>query len=149
MQLATRFSVALQRFALGALVLSLCGCVTATITPEHPSQVPAERLFEMPTARSDSPARITVVRDVGRIGSAVYVHVSIDGKEVAALNPGESFEADLDAGQHLLSAIPTDVFGVEKPVVLDVQLHPKQALLYRIGFQPSGPMVFYRDLPRP
>jgi len=52
-----------------------------------------------------------VINRAANMGSGLFLHVSIDGKMVANLSPGQHYSGSLSAGPHLVSVIlePNDL----------------------------------------
>lgn len=127
----------------------LLGACAATHPPSadelHPA--PAQQVESMPVAKSATPATVRVARDVGYIGSAVFMHVSLDGKKIAALNPGEFIEFRVDPGEYLLSAIPTNIFNERHPTVIEVTWRAGTTYRYRVGMDANMSVNILRDLP--
>lgn len=74
------------------------------------------------------------------------MHVSLNGRRIVSLDPGESFEFAVDPGPHQFSAKNTDPLGMRLPTVLEVTLAPSQRSMFRIGYDGNLAMQFYRDM---
>jgi len=56
-------------------------------------------------------AATLVVNRAANMGSGVFLHVSVDGKHVGLLSPGQSYSGSLSPGAHVVSVIlePNDL----------------------------------------
>jgi hypothetical protein len=129
-------------------VLALAGCA-ATSVP-HTSelrQVDAKRVVALPKATSAAPAVVRVTRDIGYIGSAVDMHISLNGKKIAALAPAEYVEFQVDPGDYLLSAIPTDIFNGRHQTVVEASWKQGGSYNYRVGIDANMAVNLSRLLP--
>lgn len=129
---------------IGLVAWVLAGCATAP--PDRPTAAPDTQV-SAPPVTSAAPATITFIRDSGFIGSAVYLHISIDGRQVASLMPGESTTMPVDPGSYLLSVIPTNTFGGHKPTAMEVDWKERQKATYRLGWDGNLRVTLTRDVP--
>lgn len=117
-----------------ALAAALAGC--AATQPPPPTQarpVPPERTAAAEPTASPTPALVRITRDVGYIGSAAAMHLWLDGRRVATLQPGEFIEFRADPGARRLSALPVSIFKDRHPTVLPVAWQPGRQYHYRLG----------------
>lgn len=96
-------------------IVTLAGCATAPPPSANLTLAPKEQIVSLPVVTSATPALVRVVRDQGFVGSAVFMHLSLDGKKFASLNPGEYLEFQADPGEYLFSVMLTDPFGLRQP----------------------------------
>lgn len=125
---------------------ALAGC--ATTVPSLSEQRPVDKTrAAVPTPTAVTPASVRVTRDVGYIGAAVNMHISLDGKRIASLEPGEFVEFKVDPGSYLLSAIPTDIFNGRHPTIVEASWKAGEAYRYRVGFDANAAVNLMRSLP--
>lgn len=86
------------------LCAALCGCMpTKQAAPEQVRDAPVERIFAI-AEQQEPTGTITVVRDVGFVGSGCFLGLMVDGKIAAHLEPAERVALQLSAGRHVLTA---------------------------------------------
>lgn len=118
---------------LGLSVMILAGCATTPPPTDRLKPAPQAQITALPVVASATPASVRVVRDEGYIGSAVFIHVSLNGKKLASLNPGEYFDFTVDPGEYLFSVIPTDPFGGRHPTSVETVWRANEKYNYRVG----------------
>jgi hypothetical protein len=112
----------------------LAGCAATQVAPaDQQRPVPAAQVTAMPVASSAQPATVRVTRDVGYIGSMVFMHIGLDGKRLGSLNPGEYVEFKVDPGEHTLSALPASTMNDRHPTIVEVNWRPGATYRYRVG----------------
>lgn len=137
-----------NRIGLAALMLLvlMAGCATTPPPESRLKPVPREQVVALPIVKTTAPALVRVTRDEGYIGSAVFVHLSLDNRKVAALNPGEYVEFPVDAGDYLLSVIPTDPFGGRHPTTQEVVWKAGAKYRYRVGIDGNMAVTLGRQI---
>ncbi len=65
----------------------------------------------MPAAHSEHAARVTIVRDVGFLGSAPSAKLTLNGKPIASFRPRETLTFSLDAGDYVFGLEPVPNLG--------------------------------------
>lgn len=129
--------MAARALTAAAVALCLTGCMTSTrlVGPSQAKPVPASRMYvDGLTAEKGGEVNVMFVRDVGFVGSGVYVHLWIDGVKVASFDTGEKLTVPLKPGPHLFGAIPTDIFGMTDMTVAESTLLSGEDYAYRLGF---------------
>lgn len=137
-----------MKFAMAMLAAGLItGCATTPPPPERLTAAPREQLRALPVATSATPATVRVTRDEGARGAAAYLHVSLDGRELAALDLAQFVEFQVDPGDHLLSVQATQVSflpSVSHPMVQEVIWRPGKTYAYRVGYDATGTAHLFR-----
>ena len=133
-----------MRFAIVILLVFLTGCATAPPTAEAMKAVPAMQIVALPNVTSPTPAKVRVVRDEGFVASAVFMHLGLDGKRLVSLMPGEFIDFSADPGEYLMTAMPTDPFGVHHPTTLDAVWRASQRYTYRLGMDANMKLNLFR-----
>lgn len=131
---------------LSATVLAtvLVGCATGPPPVERLKLVPKEQVVALPAVTSVTPANVRVVRDEGFVGSAVFMHLSLNGKSFASLNPGEYIEFPADPGEYLFSVMLTDPFGLRHPTTLEAVWRANGKYNYRVGMDGNLAVTLFR-----
>ena len=114
-----------------SIAILLSGCATSAIMSQQATMVPANRVT-LPSEMI-GPVKAVFIRDTGITGSATYEHIFVDGKEAAALDPGEKVELSLQPGEHIFSVHPTDPLGLAVGVTLAQQLQEGTPYYFRIA----------------
>jgi hypothetical protein len=127
-----------------AAVAILSGCATSAIAPQDAKAAPADRIL---ITSNPGGVKVTFVRDTGFVGSGVYQHIYIDGREAAQLNPGEKAEFLLAPGEHIFGVQPTDPFDLADLLTIDQDLKIGQAYYYR-ALTSNGDMTLQRFIPQ-
>lgn len=128
-------------------VFALTGCATSTVAPHQAKLVPADRVYHQPALSADATARAVFVRDAGVFGSGVYLHLIVDGKKAASLDPGEKVELLLAPGEHIFGIVPTDLFGMSAVRSIDQHLRAGERYYYRILTDMNAGSAIQRYLP--
>ena len=76
-----------------------------------------------------------VINRAANMGSGLFLHLSIDGKRVANLSPGQHYSGSLSAGPHLVSVIlePND-FNLA-PTQKKITVQPGQTYTFTASWQ--------------
>ncbi|HWR87021.1 MAG TPA: hypothetical protein VN277_01220 [Acidiferrobacterales bacterium] len=114
---------------------SLGACATTEIDTNKAA--PAASLDAAMTTPRQSAAQLIIKRDTGFAGSACGIVVSVDGRPLADLRPGEFAVAYLDAGDYVLRATPSGRRGgcvADPPLVREASVVLKNdgKRIYRI-----------------
>lgn len=120
-------------------ILGATGCTTTPLSGLTAKHVPASRQYFENASTSPENAAVTFVRDGGMLGSAVDLHVFINGKKAASLRAGEKVEIRLIPGEYIFGVVPTDPFGAIALRSIDQNLRPGQKNFYRIFRDASSP----------
>lgn len=124
--------------ALGAMI-GITGCTTTPISELTAKHAPLERIFFESAPGNSEPAVATFVRDSGAFGSAVDLHLFINGEKAASLRAGEKVEIQLIPGEYVFGVRPTDPFGATSLRSIDQNLRPRQKYFYRIFRDANNP----------
>lgn len=129
------------------LVGLLGGCATEAISPLTAKNIPQDRLFNIPSHSTPSPATATIVRDKGLYGSAQYVHFLLDGKKVAEFDVGERLDLRLDAGEYIFGVVPSITFDSATEKNIETRLESGKKYFYRILIDDSSGVLIQRYVP--
>ena len=120
--------------AIGAIVLCLSTGGFTPIAANSAIPVPQARWkTDQYRAPSDNTSLLVITRDIGMRGGACTPILSINGKEIATIGPGERLEMHVNAGSHRLRASPNSNCGAN-PVETSVDIGEKTTANYRLGF---------------
>ncbi|MBB5862625.1 hypothetical protein [Xanthomonas sp. 3058] len=130
--------------AISALAVALLsGCLQPTKQPRADQivDVSADRLFDF-GAQADPTGSISVVRDIGMVGSGCLLGLYIDGKPAAHLNSGERATIALSVGRHVITSrsvggrglcgVNSEERQVARSHSLEIVVDPGQSRSYRI-----------------
>lgn len=135
----------MQKFIFMAIsAAALVGCASTPAPIERQKDAPAAQVFYLPSAKDANPAVIKVSRDESFVGAAVFMRVSLNGKELFVLNPAEYKEFKVDPGDYLFSAIMSDPLGIRHPATLDTTWRAGTKYSYRIGIDEAGTQKLFR-----
>lgn len=113
----------------------LQGCDTTPIRVAQADPVPSERVLSIPKVSRDANskvARITITRDAGFAGSGPSLFLSLDGEPVAYFRRSETLSFDVQAGEHIVSVIPSPSFGAALRE-FEVHISPGAHNFYRLS----------------
>jgi hypothetical protein len=128
---------------LAATVLA-AGCATQSPTAEQLVPVPSAQVLATPVAGA-TPARVTVIRDVGIVGAGVFFHVYLDGVRIASLGQGQWHTFNVEPGEHQIGVMPTDLLGTHRPKTVETLWRPGQSVVYRVGGAENLSFYIARD----
>jgi len=114
------------------LLLILNSCATKPVKVNSANLVPSTQVFRLQKLAIQNKAKAIFVRDKGFLGSAVYQHLYIDGKEAAQLMPSEKVIFELKEGEHIFDVIATDPFGTVAKSSIVSELKTGKTYYYRI-----------------
>lgn len=129
------------------IAIGIAGCATSPIPTEDAQPVPSERVFRNNQLPSEGAAWTVFVRDVGLNQAGAYLHLFINGKKAASLNPGEKVEFVLPPGEYIFGVKPTDPFGGYTLNTIDQELKPGKRYFYRIATDGNFRSFVQRFLP--
>ena len=119
-----------------ASMLLLAGCATRPVPPGRSRPVSARRLrpdyalFSHPVHHG---ARAVVIRDAARFDRLERAEVSVDGRPVARLPPGDRLEVYVYAGAPVLTLQTTPGFVELPDVSHSYTFRPGQTYYFRVG----------------
>ena len=116
---------------------ALVGCSTQPMAPEAAHAVPPERVYKHIVATDPKPVPVSIVRDSGMMGSAVYQHLSINGERLASIDVGERLDIRLDPGTYVFGVIPTDGFGTHTEQATEATLERGKQYFFRVMIDQS------------
>jgi len=90
---------------------------------------------------SQDTTRLIFVRDTGVLGSANFLHLYVDGKKAASLNPAEFVEITISSGEHTFGVKPTDPFNLSPLVVIDQDVKAGRTYRYRLSNSLNGSQI--------
>ena len=90
-----------------AVSVLAAGCTSAT--PISDASPPVQTYSSPLLSPRNGNSAIRVTRDGGLLGSACSFHISIDGQQVARLNPGQTVVTYVRSGLHRVTANTTDL----------------------------------------
>lgn len=93
-----------------ALVVILSACAT-TAVPTSEAISTRDVLDAELTTQRDGTGRVLIKRDVGSVGSACAIRVSVNGKPLANLRTGQIVTAYIEPGEYILRASSTGICG--------------------------------------
>jgi hypothetical protein len=91
----TRLGIALVTAALSLIVFT--GCETTGTSSSNPATGAA-------TVGNASSGRLVINRSAN-MGSGLFLNVSVDGKRVGSVSPGQSYTGSISPGAHVVSVI--------------------------------------------
>lgn len=126
----------MKKIAIAILFVSGLSACTTPVTPEAAS--PAEEVFlrDM-TQPSNGSSSITMTRDAGLFGSACSLHFSVDGKDVARLNPKQTITVYVPPGHHNVATFSVDACGAAR-TDLGIETHDGKRTLLTTGEAADG-----------
>jgi hypothetical protein len=93
--------------------LVTAGCATSPTEVRNARPVAKARIVQVPVAaHSERAAQVTIVRDVGALGSAPSAAITLNGKPVASFRPRESLTFSVDPGDYVFGLEPVPNLGV-------------------------------------
>ena len=122
----------------------LTGCST-TPTPDNRVKIAPDERYLVKLKREPDSALLTLIRDEGFVGGAVFIHLMLDGEDVARLNVGEQLTIPVDPGEHQICG-QLRAIGTGKPICLDLNLKPNQSVLIRPGIDINAGLVMHKDM---
>jgi hypothetical protein len=129
------------------MLIALGGCASTQISINDATEAPSERIIFNQRLPLEGNAVAFFVRDSGFIGSAVYLHLYIDGKEAAILNPGEKVDFVLPPGAHIFGVVPTNPLNIAPFNSIDQNLNPGGQYFYRIQTNINSGTALQRYFP--
>ena len=120
-------------------IIGTTGCTTTPTSELTAKHAPLDRIFLESAPKTSEPAVATFVRDSGVFGSAVDLHLFINGERAASLRAGEKVEIRLIPGEYVFGVRPTDPFGAIPLRSIDQNLRSQQKYFYRIFRDASNP----------
>ena len=112
----------MRLFATAALAVLLSACAT-TAVPTTEAKPTRDVLDAALTIQRDGTGKVLIKRDLGAVGSACAIRVSVNGKPLANLRAGQIVSAHLEPGEYILGASSTGICGggdAESPLQLSV-----------------------------
>ncbi|WP_271410507.1 3-isopropylmalate dehydratase [Pseudomonas sp. Q1-7] len=91
----------MRLICVAASLFLLAGCSSYRATPEHITQVPADRLLAFQTP-VEGGGRIVVNRDMGGLGSGCYIAVHVDRQLAARIGIGEEASFEVPPGDRIV-----------------------------------------------
>lgn len=107
-------------YPLIAFVVFLSGCSTSAVKVTDAKPVPAERYLWREKPKTNNPAKIILVRDVGWIGAGGTIKATIDDKPFAVFWPGEKAVVELDPDEYVLNLDFDSIFYESEPLTQNV-----------------------------
>jgi hypothetical protein len=117
------------------LLFVLAGCATTPTPTNSAKPVPNERVLESALFHRNSPKDVEVIvkRDQGLNGALNDTILTVDGKEVAKLQPGEIARLYLPSGRYLLGVVPSsNPFGSHSLQEIEASVSAETLQIYRI-----------------
>ena len=110
----------------GKLIMVAIACSFAASTPIQAREARSNSA----SARSEDDARLVVTR-AANFGSFQYLNLFVDGVHVADLGLGQSYDALLPPGQHVVSVSTTpQIYRYEPPTQRGVNAKPGKTYAY-------------------
>lgn len=96
-----------------AIAVLLAGCATNNIpgVASYSAVAPSAYVGIAPTSKSAEPFTVIAKRDPGKLGVMLASMLTVDGKSIAPIKPGEYVELKLDPGEYLFGVAWTDGLG--------------------------------------
>jgi hypothetical protein len=125
----------------GKLIIVAIACSLAASTPIQAKVARSNSA----SARSEGEARLVVSR-AANFGTFQYLILFVDGVRVADLGLGQSYEAVLPPGQHVLSVSTTpQIYRRLTPTQRRVDLEPGQTYAFTAFWKNSYRAYLYRN----
>jgi hypothetical protein len=129
------------RHVSGKLIIAAMACSFAASTPVQARVARSNSA----SARSEDDARLIVSRSAN-FGTFQYLILFVDGVQVADLGLGQSYDAVLPPGQHVLSVSTTpQAYRYTAPTRLRVNLEPGETYAFTGFWRNSYRAYLYRN----
>lgn len=126
----------------GLLPFLLLGCATQNLPGiESYVAVPSSQILGsvQTTDKSEDTALAIVKRDQGFTGSALSSFLTIDGKRIALIKPGQYFELTLRPGEYVFGVAWSDDLGpLETGATREVSIDCKAGKIYYLRMFPQA-----------
>lgn len=116
-----------------AVAFLMSGCGTSPTLLADAKSTPAERVYASSFARSNNPAKLTVIRDAGLHGAEHVFQIFINGTHAADLRQGEKLSFSIDSGQVFIEARMNNILGRAPPVQVETVFVDGKEYFYRVG----------------
>jgi len=129
---------------LAVAVLSGCGTTPTLMSEAKP--VPPDRILAKLSAKSGTPATLTVVRDSGLQGIEHVFELWVNGHQIASLRAGEFHSIPVDPGSAFIEIRMFNITGTVAPVQVETVFEPGKRYVYRAGIDGQVKLHLRRDL---
>lgn len=137
----------IKRVTILALTSFIVACATTPTPLDQAKTVPDERVYVY-NPKLDEKVRAVFVRDEGFVGSAVQMHLYVNGNKVASFDPGERLDLYLSSGEYIFGVIPTDPFGGHTIYSITQNLESEKTYYYRLLFEDPPQHRIQRYIPK-
>ena len=112
----------MRMVVLAVFVVMLSACATTAVSTSE--AIPTRDVLDATlTTQRDGTGKVLIKRDLGTVGSACAIRVSVNGKPLANLRTGQIVIAYVEPGEYILGASSTGICGggdAESPLRLGI-----------------------------